>query len=243
MPLVQSASDKARSKNIATLRREGVPQKQATAIAYNVQRRASGSRHASKPKRKRSPAQLAAFERMRAGLAKKNAGKKPRKRAQKRRVTNNVTPAIVTGMRTSARRRRRRSSTKLARVGGHARKLSRVRHVGRVVGGIASAEKHRTGAFIVAAGLGIAKKQGIEIPHLETVGEAGSLALGAFAARKFAGISSPWLDHLITAAGVIAIYDVASTGNIPFLGTGGGGKKKGAKTEGDDDDVDGYNVR
>jgi hypothetical protein len=201
-----------------------------------------------KKKRTLSPAQLAALAKGRAKMAakrRKPSKKKGRRSAPKKAVTVNVTHGRVTGMRSSARRRRRRSSTKLARVGGHARKLSRVRHVGRVVGGIASAEKHRTGAFIVAAGLGIAKKQGIEIPHLETVGEAGSLALGAFAARKFAGIRSPWLDHLITAAGVIAIYDVASTGNIPFLGTGsGGGKKgKGAKTEGDDDDVDGYNVR
>lgn len=40
MPLVRSASDKARSKNIATEVRAGKPQKQAVAIGYSEQREA-----------------------------------------------------------------------------------------------------------------------------------------------------------------------------------------------------------
>jgi len=121
-------------------------------------------------------------------------------------------------------------------VHGHAKSRARsaVRHVGATLG----AEKHRTGALMVAAGLGFAKKQGYEIPHVETVGEAGTIALAAFAAKKFGVIRSPWLDHLITGAGVIAIYEAVSTGNIPLLSSS---TAKKAKTEGDD--VDGaYHV-
>jgi len=106
-----------------------------------------------------------------------------------------------------------------------------------------SEEKHRTGALIVAAGLGFAKKQGYTIPHVETVGEAGSIALGAYALRKFAGMKSPWLDHAITAAGVIAIYEATSTGDIPLLSSGDNKKKdKAAKTDGDDGLDGGYHV-
>jgi hypothetical protein len=130
--------------------------------------------------------------------------------------------------RSSRRRRGRRSSKSIVR---HSAPKSRARHLARAVGGIAAAEKHRTGAFIVAAGLGLAKKQGYTIPHLETVGEAGSLALGAYAARKLLKINSPWLDHAITAAGVIAIFDAVSTGSIPILSS-----KKKDKTQGDDID-------
>jgi hypothetical protein len=38
MPLVNSATDKARTKNIRILIHEGYPQKQACAIAYSIQR-------------------------------------------------------------------------------------------------------------------------------------------------------------------------------------------------------------
>ena len=40
MPLIKSASDKARSKNIGELIASGRPKDQAAAIAYDVQRRA-----------------------------------------------------------------------------------------------------------------------------------------------------------------------------------------------------------
>src|SRR5574340_308258 len=41
MPLLHDGSDESRSKNIATLIEEGKPEKQAVAIAYSIQRRAS----------------------------------------------------------------------------------------------------------------------------------------------------------------------------------------------------------
>lgn len=54
MPLIKSASDSARSANIATERSSGKPEAQAVAIGYAVQRRA----------RKRAPS-LAEIQRRR----------------------------------------------------------------------------------------------------------------------------------------------------------------------------------
>jgi hypothetical protein len=50
MPLIKSASDKARSENIAIEENAGKPPKQAEAIAYSVQR------EERKKKRRRHPA-------------------------------------------------------------------------------------------------------------------------------------------------------------------------------------------
>jgi hypothetical protein len=47
MPLLRGSSDATRSRNIATLRRDGYPPAQAAAIAYNVQRKASKRRRNS----------------------------------------------------------------------------------------------------------------------------------------------------------------------------------------------------
>jgi hypothetical protein len=44
MPLIESASKKARSKNIATEIRAGKPPKQAEAIGYSIQRKAEHSK-------------------------------------------------------------------------------------------------------------------------------------------------------------------------------------------------------
>lgn len=41
MPLIQSKSKRALRENIARERRAGVPVKQATAIAYSIQRKAA----------------------------------------------------------------------------------------------------------------------------------------------------------------------------------------------------------
>lgn len=49
MPLIKSTSKKAQGKNIATLREEGYPEKQAIAISYSEQERATGK--ASKAKK------------------------------------------------------------------------------------------------------------------------------------------------------------------------------------------------
>lgn len=134
-------------------------------------------RHKGQKKKKRtlSPAQLAALAKGRATMAARRKTRKPDKKLTVRRKRGNLRHM-------AKRRRGRRSSHSIVR---HSAPKSRARHALRAVGGIAAAEKHRTGAFIVAAGLGLAKKQGYTIPHLETVGEAGSLALSAYAARKF----------------------------------------------------------
>lgn len=49
MPLIKGSSDKARSRNIATLRRDGYPPKQAAAIAYKIQRQARRRRGKRNP--------------------------------------------------------------------------------------------------------------------------------------------------------------------------------------------------
>lgn len=50
MPLKKSASKKAFSANVKTEMAHGKPQKQAVAIAYSVQRKASGKSAAKKGK-------------------------------------------------------------------------------------------------------------------------------------------------------------------------------------------------
>lgn len=49
MPLIKGSSDKTRSRNIATLRRDGYPPKQAAAIAYKIQRQARRRRGKRNP--------------------------------------------------------------------------------------------------------------------------------------------------------------------------------------------------
>ena len=95
--------------------------------------------------------------------------------------------------------------------------MGRARKAARVVGGIAQENKHMTGAIIGAAGLGFAKKQGYEIPHIQTVGEAGSLALAGYLLEKFGIYKARWLRHATTGFACIAAYEMASTGNIPLL--------------------------
>jgi hypothetical protein len=136
------------------------------------------------------------------------------------------------GMRSSARRRRRRSSAIVHRRSAPAAKHRRGIHR---VGAAMSERKHLTGALLCAAGLGFAKKQGYEIPHIGAVGEAGTIALAAWALPNFGIYRARWLNHLATAAGAIAVYEAVSTGNIPLLSS----KKK---TEGDE--IDGaYDAR
>lgn len=51
MPLIHSASDEARSENIAAERRAGKPAKQAAAIGYAEQRRMRGKKRGRKSKK------------------------------------------------------------------------------------------------------------------------------------------------------------------------------------------------
>jgi hypothetical protein len=109
----------------------------------------------------------------------------------------------------------------------------------KAVSHVASEQKHLTGALMGAAALGFAKKQGYNIPHVEVVGEAGTLALAGWALDKFGVYRARWLRHAVTAFASIALYEAVSTGNIPLLSE----KKKKDKAEGDDD-VDGaYDIR
>ena len=74
-----------------------------------------------------------------------------------------------------------------------------------------------TGAVLGAAALGIAKAKGIAIPHVETVGEAGSLALAGYLLEKFGIYKARWLRHATTGFACIAVYEMASSGNVPLL--------------------------
>lgn len=58
MPLIHSSTDAARSRNIATLRREGYPEKQAAAISYRIQRTAMSRSLARRRRSRRGLARL-----------------------------------------------------------------------------------------------------------------------------------------------------------------------------------------
>lgn len=62
MPLIYGHSDATRSRNIATLRRDGYPEKQSVAISYKIQRAELRKRHMS----------TAITRRRRRGLARRN---------------------------------------------------------------------------------------------------------------------------------------------------------------------------
>ena len=56
MPLKKGYTDKTRSENIAKLKREGYPSKQAVAIAYHEQAKAKGTKGGNSTKKSTSTA-------------------------------------------------------------------------------------------------------------------------------------------------------------------------------------------
>lgn len=175
-----------------------------------------------KKKRKASAAQLAALAKGRAKMASRRGGHKKKKRSHGSSLTPQVNRDTVRG--TMAKRSRKRRSSAIVR---HSSSPSRARKAARVVGGIAQENKHMTGALIGAAALGFAKKQGYEIPHIGTLGEAATLALAGYALDKFGIVKNRMLRHATTGFACIAVYEMASTGEIPGLGA------KKAKVTGD----------
>jgi hypothetical protein len=89
--------------------------------------------------------------------------------------------------------------------------------------------------FIALAGaaLGYAEKNGITIPHFGTAGEAGTLAIAGFAAKKLLKIHSPLLDQGTASMVAIAAYQLGKG----ELGTGGGASKDKSTTSGDEYDA------
>jgi hypothetical protein len=167
--------------------------------------------HGRSKKRKLFGAALAAYQ-------KKRGGKKHRRARKSTSLTRSAPHASVVGM---AKRSRRRRSHSLARRSS-APKRGRL----RAIGGLASEQKHMTGAILAAAALGFAKKQGYTIPHVEAAGEAGTLALAGYALAKFKIYDARWLRHAVTGLAAIAVYDAVSTGNIPLLSSSTAAKAK-----------------
>lgn len=80
----------------------------------------------------------------------------------------------------------------------------------------------------MAALLGLLEKEGISIPHVGVLGEAGTVAVAGFVALKAGVIPSGMrrtVENIVLAAGVLATFDAIKSGSF------GGSSKK--KTEGD----------
>jgi len=69
------------------------------------------------------------------------------------------------------------------------------------------------GAFLAAAVLGFVDKQGYEIPVIPMLGKAGTIAVAAWAAERYAK-AGRWAGELATGAGCIAVYEFVTKGSI-----------------------------
>jgi hypothetical protein len=80
-------------------------------------------------------------------------------------------------------------------------------------GGKGSSEKHRVGAILGAAVLGlIDKSQTINLPTIPFLGKAGTAALAAWGVGKY--MHSQWADQAATGMACIAAYELAKEGHI-----------------------------
>lgn len=97
-------------------------------------------------------------------------------------------------------------STVVVRVPGSA---ARARRYARIAGGAAAraaqAEKHTLTALVAAAALGLAERQDVELPHVTTLGVAGTYGALAWVAGRF--MRSRMLSHAATGMLSIAVYD------------------------------------
>ena len=73
-------------------------------------------------------------------------------------------------------------------------------------------EKHRVGAIVGGAVLGLVEKSGVALPHLPYLGQAGTLGVAAWAIGRY--MHSPWAEDLSTGMLAIAAYELAKTGSI-----------------------------
>lgn len=90
--------------------------------------------------------------------------------------------------------------------GGASRGLTDKRRMGIVVGGLA---------------VGFIQKQGIKLPELPLLGQAGTIGLAAYLVSD--GGKNKLADEICTAALTIAAYELGSTGSIVGEDEGGGG--------------------
>lgn len=107
-----------------------------------------------------------------------------------------------------ARKKHRRSSSTALAPRGRARGIAK--HVGSAgrsgLGMLAGSQ--RTSAGAMALLLGVAKARGWEIPYIETLGEAGSIAAGGWAAEHFLGLKHPLVKGLTTAGLVLFLFEL-----------------------------------
>jgi hypothetical protein len=81
-------------------------------------------------------------------------------------------------------------------------------------------EKHRMGALLAAAGLGLAEKQGIALPTFPGFGAAATYGVAVMIAGRM--MKSKMLDHAATGLLSVAIYQLASGGLHGLAGLGNG---------------------
>lgn len=73
-------------------------------------------------------------------------------------------------------------------------------------------EKHRMGAIVGGAVMGLLDKSGIDLPTLPFLGKAGTVGVAAWAVGKY--MRSPWAEDLATGMLSIAAYELAKEGSI-----------------------------
>lgn len=95
---------------------------------------------------------------------------------------------------------------------------------------VAREEKHTLIAVGAAAALGYAERTSMEIPHIESLGVAGTLGAAAFAAGHYT--KSRFARHLATGFLSVAAYKLG-------VGEGGGGTTEGDIVEGEIPGIEG----
>ena len=82
-------------------------------------------------------------------------------------------------------------------------------------------DKRRMGIVVGGLAVGFIQKQGIKLPELPLLGQAGTIGLAAYLVSD--GGKNKLADEICTAALTIAAYELGSTGTIVGDDEGGGG--------------------
>lgn len=89
-----------------------------------------------------------------------------------------------------------------------------------LAGRLRRAEERHTLAAVAAAGvLGLAKRQGVELPRIEALGTPGTYGLAAWALGKWS--RNRTLSHVATGLLSVALYELASEGGVGYAPAAG----------------------